>query len=271
MGAAYFHALMLRGIDVDGSELPSGIEVLLAQIHEDTSETHIPPSIFSTIWVRDTSPNEATFGLTLPFLVMEWIYTIPMVKLAINAQWNTLPLPASDQLILALPKPSLTLGIRMGAFGNGIKLASIPNYALPLPCDPTFAFPIITMESKAYDITDSRAQNLHNASVMLRNLSVVANMETIKVFTVSIGMTEIETRVHWITNSAQPEYHFATIGTVYLTNQPISWLKARKSLEPTVRFAYNSYVPILNSAIAEFSVGQGVRSSHESAIASSVY
>ena len=73
----------------------------------------------------------------------------------------------------------------MGAFGNGIKLASIPNYALPLPCDPTFAFPIITMESKAYDITDSRAQNLHNASVMLRNLSVVANMETIKVFTVS--------------------------------------------------------------------------------------
>ena len=101
VGAAYFHALMLRGIDVDGSELPSGIEVLLPQIHEDTCETHIPPSIFSTIWVRDTSPNEATFGLTLPFLVMEWIYTIPMVKLAINAQWNTLPLPASDQLILA--------------------------------------------------------------------------------------------------------------------------------------------------------------------------
>ena len=253
-GVAYLHALMLRGIHVDGSELPSDIEVLLPQIHEDTSETHIPPSIFSTIWVRDISPNEATFGLTLPFLVMEWIYTIPIVKLAVNAQWNTLPLPASDQLILALPKPDLTLGIRMGAFGNVKKLASIPNYALPLRCDPTFAFPIITMESKTHDITDSRAQNLHNASIMLRNLSVVANMETMKVFTVSIGMTEIETRVHWVTNPAQPEYHFATVGTVYLTNQPISWLNARKSLESMVRFAYNSYVPILNSAIAEYQV-----------------
>ena len=253
-GAAYLHALMLRGIDVDGSELPSGIEILFSQIHEDTSETYIPPSIFSTIWVRDISPNEATFGLTLPFLVMEWIYTIPIVKLAVNAQWNTLHLPASDQLILALPKPDLTLGIRMSAFENGKKLASIPHYALPLPCDPAFAFPIVTMEAKTYDITDSRAQNLHNASIMLRNLSVVANMETIKVFTISIGMTEIETRVHWITNPAEPEYRFATIGTVYLTNEPISWLKARKSLESTVRFAYNSYVPILNSAIATYQV-----------------
>lgn len=96
-----------------------------SQIHEDTSETCIPPPILSAIWVRDISPNEATFGLTLPLMVMEWIYTIPIVKLAVNAQWDTLHLPASDQLILALPKPDLTLGIRMNAFENGKKLASI--------------------------------------------------------------------------------------------------------------------------------------------------
>ena len=142
----------------------------------------------------------------------------------------------------------------MSAFGDGKKLATIPHYALPLPCDPAFAFPIVTMKAKTYDITDSRAQNLHNASVMLRNLSVFANMETIRVFTMSIGMNEIETRVHWVTNSAEPESRFATLGTVYLTHDPRDWLKARKFLESTVRFAYNTYVPILESAIAEYQV-----------------
>lgn len=98
----YLHALMLRVIDVDKTELPrpSGIEPLLSEADEDSSsETSIP------IWIRDNSPNESTFGLTLPFLVMEWLYTVPSIKLAVNAQWNTVHLPSPDQRVLSLPKP----------------------------------------------------------------------------------------------------------------------------------------------------------------------
>ena len=169
---------------------------------------------------------------------MEWVYAIPTIKIAVNAQWNTAHLPSPDTRILLLPKPDLTLGIRLNAFDDPKKLASLPHFALPLPCDPAFAFPIITMEAKTGNIVDGRAQNLHNAAMMLRNLSMFLHIEHLRIFTMSIEKNEIETRAHWAsTNSSSLEYHFSTLGTVYLTQEPRDWVKDRKSLEKTVQFA----------------------------------
>lgn len=55
-------------------------------------------------------------------------------------------------------------------------------------------------------------------------------------------MTEIETRVHWATNPSAPEYHFTTLGTVYLTRTPKIGLKLESILRlpfalPTTRMS----------------------------------
>lgn len=260
-GAAYIHALMLCGVDVDHKELPhpNHLQPLLLQLEETSGDSIIPQSIYNTMWIRDNAPNEPTFGLTLPFLVMEWLQAIPNVKLAINAQWNTVPLLSADGRTLSLPEPDLTLGIRISAMEDGNKLATIPQYALPLPCDSAFALPIVTMESKAGDIVESRVQNLHNAAVILRNISMLSSdivgFQALRVFTVSIGKHEIEIRAHWATvGETTLQYHFSTICTSFLTHKANDWVYARSSIERTVKWAYQQNIPWLNRAISLYKV-----------------
>lgn len=260
-GAAYLHALMLRGIDVDQKELPhpNHLQPLLSQLEDTSGDSIIPPSILNTMWIRDNAPNESTFALTLPFLVMEWLQTIANVKVAINAQWSTVPLLSIDDRTLSLPKPDLTLGIRISAMEDGKKLAAIPQYALPLPCDSAFALPIVTMESKAGDIIESRVQNLHNAAVILRNISMLSSdiveFQALRVFTVSIGKHEIEIRAHWATiGETTLEYHFSTICTSFLTRKAKDWMYARTSIERTVKWAYQQNIPWLNKAISLYKI-----------------
>jgi hypothetical protein len=128
-------------------------------------------------------------------------------------QWaDSISLPSTSQRRIPAPIPDQTVGFHVPKLGRCNAIAHLGASACPTESGSNLAFPLFTVETKK-NLKIARLQNLHNAAVMLNNLSKLVRKKKeffgkAHVFTLSLTPESIELCYYWATKDANGEISF---------------------------------------------------------------